>query len=110
MIVASPAAAAAKLGTTTSSDGRWWVVVGSSPDPNYDGRNHAAADRAATAAKRCGVLAEPDFSGKWEGFAPGLFVQVAGGFKTRAQAERVRARVLPCVPDAYIREGAHAGD
>ena len=70
----SPATAAA------GQDGRWWVVVASSPDPDYTARQHPLSEQAAQAAKRCGVRADSDFSGKWEGFAPGFYVTAAGGY------------------------------
>jgi hypothetical protein len=70
----------------------------------------AGVDHGIRAAKRCGVIAEPDFSGKWTGFAPGFNVAVAGGYETRREAIRVLKQVRRCVPSAYIRSGSYAGD
>jgi hypothetical protein len=67
-------------------------------------------NHAAVAVRRCGAEPFSDFSGKFEGFAPGFYVTVVGAYTTRLKAEAMLARIRPCVPDAYARHGAYAGD
>ena len=88
----------------------WWVVLGASPAPGSTGVRFPAARQAAEAARRCGVETISDFSAKFEGFAPDLFVTVAGDDPTRARAEARLAEVRPCVPAAYLKRGAYAGE
>ncbi len=91
-------------------EGRWWVVVGASSAPDMVWRDFPEADRAAIAARRCGVATLGDFSGRFENFSPDLYVRVAGPHRTRAEAQATLDRVRPCVADADLREGARAGD
>lgn len=88
----------------------WWVVLGASPAPGSTGVRFLAAQQAAEAARRCGIETVSDFSGKFEGFAPDLFVTVAGDDRMRARAEARMAKVRPCVPGAYLKQGAYAGE
>jgi hypothetical protein len=90
--------------------GPWWVVLGSSPAPDSTGVTFPTAWRAGKAARRCGVDAMSDFSAKFEGFAPDLYVSAAGGYRTRDEAAAVLARVRPCVPGAYVKRGSYAGE
>ncbi|WP_338664388.1 SPOR domain-containing protein [Pararoseomonas sp. SCSIO 73927] len=104
LILTPPATAAQSL------EGRWWVVIGSSPAPESLPRPHPEADRAAEAARRCGMEPMGDYSAKFENFAPDLYVAVVGGFTTRAEAEAALARLRPCVPGAYLRRGGYGGE
>lgn len=88
----------------------WWVVLGASPVSGSTGVSFPAARKAEEAARRCGVETVTDFSSKFEGFAPDLFVTVTGDDRTRARAEARLAKVRPCVPGAYLKRGAYAGE
>jgi hypothetical protein len=93
-----------------SLEGRWWIVLGSSAAPESLPRDFPEANRAVAAARRCGVEAMGDYSAKFEGFAPELYVAVVGGFSTRREAEAMLARLRRCVPDAYLRHGGYGGE
>lgn len=107
-VLGAALAAPALAGQTL--DGDWWVVLGASPAPGSNGIDFPAARRAGEAARSCGVETMGDFSAKFEGFAPDLYVTVAGGYRTRAGAEAARVKLRPCVPDAYLKRGAYAGE
>ncbi|SHJ89894.1 hypothetical protein SAMN02745194_03676 [Roseomonas rosea] len=97
-------------GAAQTLKGRWWIVLGSSAAPESLPRPFPEADRAAEAARRCGVEPMGDYSAKFEGFAPDLYVTVVGGFTTRREAEAALARLRRCVPDAYLRRGGYGGE
>ncbi|WP_102958065.1 SPOR domain-containing protein [Mangrovicella endophytica] len=89
--------------------GEWWVVLGTSPAPDATGMEFPDALRASEAAERCGLSTMGDFTAKFEGFAPDLYVSVAGGWDSRAEALEALARVQPCVPRAYVKRGLYIG-
>lgn len=93
-------------------DSGWWVILGSiaAPGNNYTPRVEAAARRAEAAARRCGLRPHQDFSSKFRGFVPGYVVVVVGAFGSQSQARSVLAQARRCVPDAYIKQGAYAGE
>lgn len=99
------------LGGARAESG-WWVVVGSiaAPDNNYTPRVEAGARRAEAAARRCGLRPHQDFSSKFRGFVPGYVVVVVGAFGSQSKARSVLAQARRCVPDAYIKQGAYAGE
>lgn len=86
-----------------------WVVAGSFRNPDYADFQTDAVRRATAAVKRCGLQPFNDFSGKF-GFAEGYDVVVVGPFRGSPQAERVLARLRPCVPDAYLKPGRYLGE
>ena len=90
--------------------GPYWIVAGSFADPDYTRVRYEAVRRAATDVARCGLEPFNDFSGKFVGFAEGFDVVVVGGYASRAVAEADLARLRPCVPGAYVREGRYAGE
>ena len=104
LALAAPARAAQTL------EGQWWIVLGSSAAPESLPRDFPEANRAAEAARRCGAEPMGDYSAKFEGFAPDLYVTVVGGFTTRREAEAALARLRRCVPDAYLRRGGYGGE
>ncbi len=90
------------------SDG-WWVVLASFRENAPD--RDASEARVRNAAAKCGVEAFNDFSGKFEGFAPGLTVVVAwSAFDTKVQAGSVLKMVKPCIGDAYIKKARYLGE
>lgn len=109
-ILALLAAAAVPATAAQTLEGRWWVVLGASSSPDSTLRPFPEAWKASHAARRCGVEPMGDFSAKFEGFAPDLYVSVVGGFTTRAEAEAMLGRLRRCVPDAYLRRGGYAGE
>jgi hypothetical protein len=90
--------------------GPYWIVAGSFANPDYTQVQDAAVQRASAAVARCGLEPFNDFSGKFVGFSKGFDVVVVGGYATRAAAEADLARLRPCVPTAYIRQGRYAGE
>jgi len=94
----------------TSFDGRWWIVVASFQNPDSNGNNVASIRRAARQVEACGVSAFNDWSWKFQGFQPGYDVVVVGGFRDKSAADRALARVLPCVPEAYVKAGRYRGE
>lgn len=90
----------------------WWVVLGSIPTPNnsFTPRVEAGVRRAEAAARRCGLQPYQDFSSKFRGFVPGYAVVVVGAFSSQSRARSVLAQARRCVPDAYIKRGAYAGE
>jgi hypothetical protein len=89
-------------------DDGWWVIVGSFPETSE--RMEADFERVNAAAGRCGFATFNDFSGKFEGFAPGYNVFVIGAYASKADAEGVLRLVRPCVPDAYLKRGRYLGE
>ena len=87
----------------------WWVVVGSFPtEPPARMLNDLR--RVEAAAARCGFRTFNDHSSKFSGFKPGYNVFVIGAYRSRADAEHVRAGVRSCFPTAYLRQGNYAGE
>ena len=43
-------------------------------------------------------------------FEEGYDVVVVGPYRTRQEADRVLARLRPCVPDAYLKRGRYLGE
>lgn len=86
-----------------------WIVAGSFRNPDYANFQTEAVARATAAVKRCGLQPFNDFSGKF-GFAEGFDVVVVGPYRERHQAERILARLRPCVPDAYLKPGRYLGE
>ncbi|WP_458096463.1 hypothetical protein [Roseomonas sp. WA12] len=103
-------ALAAPVRAAQTLEGQWWIVLGSSAAPESLPRDFPEANRAAEAARRCGVEPMSDYSAKFENFAPELYVTVVGGFTTRREAEMMLARLQRCVPDAYLRRGGYGGE
>lgn len=96
-----------------AADSGWWVVLGSikSPDNSFTNATLAEARRLEAAGRRCGVKAFWDFSSKFSGFAAGYTVVVAENpYASRDRAEAVLAKVRPCVPQAYFKQGRYAGE
>lgn len=85
-------------------------MLGVSPAPGATGMEFPAAWQAAKAAKRCGVETFGDFSAKFQGFAPDLYVSVIDVNGSRTKAEAALAKVRPCVPGAYLKQGTYAGE
>lgn len=90
-------------------DEGFWIVAGSFRNPDYANFQTEAVARATAAVRRCGLQPFNDFSGKF-GFAEGYDVVVVGPYRGRPQAERVLARLRPCVPDAYLKPGRYLGE
>jgi hypothetical protein len=87
----------------------YWVVVGTTPNPNNESSDPSR--RLVNAKlKPCGYAAFSDWSGKWDTFTPGYDAHVIGPYGTRAKATAVRRKVLKCVPDAFVKRAAYAGD
>jgi len=89
-----------------SAQAEWYVVIGSYPASDYD-----SPEKALASAARCGFA-----EGQWENssmiedFAPDLHVAYLGPTSSRAQAEAIRRKVAPCVPDAFVKFGAARGE
>lgn len=86
-----------------------WVVAGSFRDVNNANFQSAAVARATAAVRRCGLSPFNDFSGKFM-FEEGYDVVVVGPYRTRQEADRVLARLRPCVPDDYLKRGRYLGE
>lgn len=89
--------------------GSWWVIIGSHPQEREDLMKPMAMEMSAKAG-RCGYRPFNDFSGKFEGFRPGVNVFVVGDYKTRETALAHRQKLLACFPDAYVKEGRYMGE
>ena len=88
----------------TSYDMKYLVIMGSYP---YAGPMPEAQNQRI---KQClGVTPHIMPTGFYEGLAPELYVIIFGGYE-KAEAELVRQWVLPCVPDAYIKQARWIGD
>lgn len=87
-------------------DSGFWVVVG---NMQQDETNPAVSSRIHAKIGRCGFQAFNDFSSKF-GFVPGYIVFVLGAYASRAEAQAVLQQARRCVPDAYIKRGAYAGE
>jgi hypothetical protein len=93
-------------------DSGYWIVLGSiaALDNNFTPRVEAEVGRIELAARRCGLQPFQDFSSKFRGFSPGYSVVVVGAYNSRLEAERVLLQARRCLPEAYIRRGAYAGE
>ena len=95
--------AAAPAAVAQTLTGEWWVVLGTSPAPDATGMEFPDALRASEAAERCGLATMGDFTAKFDGFAPDLYVSVAGGWDSRADWDRTIIR-------KYAMEGPQEHD
>ena len=105
--------AAPACGTASAAnDSGWWVVLGSAPAPNniFSPQTDAAVRAVEAAARRCGLAPFQDFSSKFRGFTPGYAVVVDGAYASRASAGQVLAKPKGCIPGAYVKQGAYAGE
>ncbi|MBB4102426.1 SPOR domain-containing protein [Allorhizobium borbori] len=88
-------------------DHGYWVVVGNMlPDQVIGGKTQNAIQAKIG---RCGYEPFNDFSFKF-GFKPGYITFVLGAYATKAEANAVLKSAKSCVPDAYIKYGAYAGE
>lgn len=85
----------------------WWVIVGVLPEQNPD---PTASERLHKRIARCGLQAFNDWSWKFSGFASGYTVYVLGAYSSKAEAIVTLTSAKKCVPDAYIKQGAYAGE
>lgn len=100
----------ATTGHAETPAGPYWIVAGSFADPGSLQVQGEAVRRASAAVARCGLEPFTDFSAKFAGFGQGLDVVVVGGYASRAAARADLARLRPCVPAAYVREGRYLGE
>jgi hypothetical protein len=63
--------------------------------------------RIETAARRCGVLTFQDFSNRFTLFAQGQMVVAAGPFPSRARADAVASKTVPCIDGAYVKNSLY---
>lgn len=87
----------------TSVTGGWYVMLGSFAASNGDLAFSSAERVKNQAAQKCNVSARTELSAEIEGFTPGFVSSFLGPFETQKDAAAGRDKVLPCVPDAYIK-------
>ena len=100
-------AVAAGAGSAASPE--FYVVLGSFRTES----GQAAVDAGETLmrrGRRCGFDVWTEHSSKIRGFAPGYYLALTGPYARRDAADSVRARILPCAPEAYVKSGAHLGE
>lgn len=87
----------------SSPKGSWYVMLGSFAASNGDLAVSSAERVKNQAAEECNVSARTELSAKIEGFTPGYVSSFLGPYDTQKDAAADREKVLPCVPDAYIK-------
>lgn len=90
-------------------DEGYWVVLGSLSIEADRALWEASGRQVQANAARCGVLPFDDYSDRFIGFEPGYDVFVVGPYSRKEKAAAVRARMLDCIPDAYIKHGLYTG-
>lgn len=103
--VPSPAPTPSPVPTPTPSlpKSSWYVMLGSFAASNGDLAVSSAERVKRQAAEGCNVSARTELSVKIEGFTPGYVSSFLGPYDTQKDAGADREKVLPCVPDAYIK-------
>jgi hypothetical protein len=77
----------------------YFVIVSSTPlGSEYD---HQSAGWAAD----CGYEVSEGQTYRGSGFTPNLYILYVGPFRSTWIANQVLDEILPCVPDAYVKEG-----
>jgi hypothetical protein len=100
----------AAAGPVRAEDGRaWWVIVGTVPASQNRLTPSAEAElrRIETAARRCGVLTFQEFSDRFTLFNQGQMVVAAGPFPSRARADAVASKTVPCIGGAYVKNSLY---
>lgn len=69
-----------------------------------------AGEKLMKRGRRCGFDVWTEHSSKIRGFTPGYYLALTGPYPAAAAAESMRARLLPCAPEAYVKAGAHLGE
>jgi len=93
-----------------ADDGRaWWVVIGtvSASQNRLTPSAEAELRRIETAARRCGVLTFQEFSDRFTLFAPGQMIVTAGPFPSRARADAIASKTVPCIDGAYVKNSLY---
>jgi hypothetical protein len=81
----------------------WYVMLGSFDANNGDLAVNSANRVKNQASEECHVSAQTELTAKLEGFTPGYVSSFLGPYDTKTAAAADREKVLPCVPDAYIK-------
>jgi hypothetical protein len=81
----------------------WFVMLGSFNANNGDLAVNSARRVKNKASEECHVSARTELTAKMEGFTPGYVSAFLGPYDTQEGAAADKEKVLPCVPDAYIK-------
>jgi hypothetical protein len=90
-------------------DRGWWVVVGAVPasEDRMTSAAQSEARRIEAAARRCGVITFREFSSKFPLFTQNQLVVVAGSYPSRAIADAIASKTVPCIEGAYVRNSVY---
>lgn len=102
-------AAALIIPAASAAAGDFYVVLGSFADASGMAAVEAG-EKLMKRGRRCGFDVWTETSSKIKGFAPGYYVALTGPYQSAEAAEMVRARIMPCAPDAYVKGGKHLGE
>jgi hypothetical protein len=81
----------------------WFVMLGSFNANNGDLAINSAKRVKNKASDECYVTARTELTVKMEGFTPGYVSAFLGPYDTQEGAAADKEKVLPCIPDAYIK-------
>ncbi|MGQ0444950.1 MAG: hypothetical protein ACT4O2_07460, partial [Beijerinckiaceae bacterium] len=81
----------------------WYVMLGSFNANNGDFAVSSAKSVQNKASEECHVSARTELTAKIEGFTPGYVSTFLGPYETQEDAVADKEKVLPCMPDAYIK-------
>jgi len=102
-------AAALLLPAASAAAGEFYVILGSFADASGMAAIEAG-EKLMKRGRRCGFDVWTETSSKIKGFTPGYYIALTGPYPSAEAAEAVRARIMPCAPDAYVKAGAHLGE